>query len=70
MGGEPEWVAEESRPLYHAAPSPWGPNPLVTLVAQSMELLRTAGVAAPDRMRSARSWVPRWTTRVRSGTPP
>lgn len=49
MGGEPEWVAEESRPLYHAALA-LGANHLVTLVAQSMELLRTAGVEAPDRM--------------------
>ncbi|MEU9202347.1 DUF2520 domain-containing protein [Streptomyces sp. NPDC048332] len=49
MGGEPEWIAEESRPLYHAALA-LGANHLVTLVAQSMELLRTAGVAAPDRM--------------------
>ena len=49
MGGEPEWIAEESRPLYHAALA-LGANHLVTLVAQSMELLRTAGVEAPDRM--------------------
>ncbi|MFE5856542.1 Rossmann-like and DUF2520 domain-containing protein [Streptomyces sp. NPDC056500] len=49
MGGEPEWVDEQSRPLYHAALS-LGANHLVTLVAQAMELLRTAGVAAPDRM--------------------
>ncbi|MEO3972267.1 DUF2520 domain-containing protein [Streptomyces sp. CAU 1734] len=49
MGGEPEWIAEEARPLYHAALA-LGANHLVTLVAQSMELLRTAGVAAPARM--------------------
>ncbi|MFJ7421371.1 Rossmann-like and DUF2520 domain-containing protein [Streptomyces uncialis] len=49
MGGEPEWIAEESRPLYHAALA-LGANHLVTLVAQAMELLREAGVAAPDRM--------------------
>lgn len=49
MGGEPEWIAEENRPLYHAALA-LGANHLVTLVAQSMELLRTAGVEAPDRM--------------------
>nr|WP_261988244.1 DUF2520 domain-containing protein [Streptomyces sp. gb1(2016)] len=49
MGGEPEWIAEESRPLYHAALA-LGANHLVTLVAQSMDLLRTAGVGAPDRM--------------------
>ncbi|GAA2430807.1 Rossmann-like and DUF2520 domain-containing protein [Streptomyces macrosporus] len=49
MGGEPEWIAEEARPLYHAALA-IGANHLVTLVAQAMELLRAAGVAAPDRM--------------------
>ena len=49
MGGEPEWIAEEARPLYHAALA-LGANHLVTLVAQSMELLRAAGVEAPDRM--------------------
>ncbi|NSC23170.1 DUF2520 domain-containing protein [Streptomyces albus subsp. chlorinus] len=49
MGGEPEWVAEESRPLYHAALA-LGANHLVTLVNQAMELLRTTGVQAPDRM--------------------
>ncbi|WP_078849897.1 DUF2520 domain-containing protein [Streptomyces sp. NRRL F-5126] len=49
MGGEPEWIAEESRPLYHAALA-IGSNHLVTLVAQAMELLRTAGVSAPDKM--------------------
>ncbi|WSA93191.1 DUF2520 domain-containing protein [Streptomyces sp. NBC_01795] len=49
MGGEPEWVAEESRPLYHAALA-IGANHLVTLVTQSMDLLRASGVQAPDRM--------------------
>ncbi|MFB8354553.1 Rossmann-like and DUF2520 domain-containing protein [Streptomyces niveus] len=49
MGGEPEWVEEDARPLYHAALA-LGANHLVTLVAQSMELLSKAGVAAPDRM--------------------
>ncbi|WP_112470095.1 Rossmann-like and DUF2520 domain-containing protein [Streptomyces triticisoli] len=49
MGGEPEWIAEEMRPLYHAALA-LGANHLVTLVAQSMELLREAGVGGPDRM--------------------
>ncbi|MEU7206210.1 DUF2520 domain-containing protein [Streptomyces sp. NPDC045470] len=49
MGGEPEWIEEEARPLYHAALA-IGANHLVTLVAQAMELLREAGVGAPDRM--------------------
>lgn len=49
MGGEPEWIEEEARPLYHAALA-IGANHLVTLVAQSLELLGTAGVAEPGRM--------------------
>ena len=49
MGGEPEWIEEAKRPLYHAALA-LGANHLVTLVAQAMELLRSAGVEAPDRM--------------------
>ncbi|WP_165985984.1 Rossmann-like and DUF2520 domain-containing protein [Streptomyces sp. YIM 98790] len=49
MGGEPEWIEESARPLYHAALA-LGANHLVTLVAQAMDLLRTAGVGAPDRM--------------------
>ncbi|TDC22616.1 DUF2520 domain-containing protein [Streptomyces sp. 8K308] len=49
MGGEPEWIEEKDRPLYHAALA-IGANHLVTLVAQSLELLRLAGVGAPDRM--------------------
>ncbi|QNE30061.1 DUF2520 domain-containing protein [Streptomyces sp. INR7] len=49
MGGEPEWIAEENRALYHAALA-LGANHLVTLVAQSLELLRKAGVGHPDRM--------------------
>ncbi|MDT0308947.1 DUF2520 domain-containing protein [Streptomyces sp. DSM 44917] len=49
MGGEPEWIEERARPLYHAALA-LGANHLVTLVAQAMELLATAGVGAPDRM--------------------
>ncbi|MGP3972273.1 Rossmann-like and DUF2520 domain-containing protein [Streptomyces sp. 6N223] len=49
MGGEPEWIPEHARPLYHAALA-LGANHLVTLVAQSMDLLRTAGVSAPARM--------------------
>jgi predicted short-subunit dehydrogenase-like oxidoreductase (DUF2520 family) len=49
MGGEPEWIEESARPLYHAALA-IGANHLVTLVAQSLELLSKAGVGAPDRM--------------------
>jgi len=49
MGGEPAWVAEDRRVLYHAALAN-SANHLVTLLAQSMDLLRRAGVAEPGRM--------------------
>jgi predicted short-subunit dehydrogenase-like oxidoreductase (DUF2520 family) len=49
MGGEPEWITEEARPLYHAALA-YGSNYIVTLVAQAAELLAEAGVAHPGRM--------------------
>jgi predicted short-subunit dehydrogenase-like oxidoreductase (DUF2520 family) len=49
MGGEPVWVAEGSRALYHAALA-HGANHLVTLVAQTMELLAAAGVDQPARL--------------------
>jgi predicted short-subunit dehydrogenase-like oxidoreductase (DUF2520 family) len=49
MGGEPEWIAEDMRPLYHAALAS-GANHLVTLVAQAAELLRACGVANPNHM--------------------
>jgi predicted short-subunit dehydrogenase-like oxidoreductase (DUF2520 family) len=49
MGGEPEWIEESARPLYHAGLA-IGANHMVTLVAQSMELLSAAGVAEPGRM--------------------
>ncbi|HWA67506.1 MAG TPA: DUF2520 domain-containing protein [Mycobacteriales bacterium] len=49
MGGEPSWIAEELRPLYHAALA-FGANQLVTLVSQSADLLSAAGVEAPQRM--------------------
>jgi predicted short-subunit dehydrogenase-like oxidoreductase (DUF2520 family) len=49
MGGEPQWVEEAARPLYHAALA-HGANHLVTLVAEAMELLRRAGVEDPGRM--------------------
>lgn len=49
MGGEPVWVAEAARPLYHAALA-HAANHLVTLVASSADLLRRAGVAEPGRM--------------------
>lgn len=48
-GGEPEWIAEDMRPLYHAALAT-GANYLVTLVAQAADLLKRAGVEHPTRM--------------------
>ena len=49
MGAEPVPIDEALRPLYHAALAV-GANHLVTLVAQSAELLAQAGVENPSRM--------------------
>lgn len=49
MGGEPVWIAEERRALYHAALA-GGANHLVTLVVESMDLLRAVGVPEPKHM--------------------
>lgn len=49
MGGEPFFVAEEDRGLYHAA-LVTGANHLVTLVAEAADLLREAGVGDPGRV--------------------
>lgn len=46
MGGDPVWVPEEARPIYHAALAN-GANHLVTLVAQTLELLGGAGIDDP-----------------------
>lgn len=46
MGGDPMWVPEEARPLYHAALAN-GANHLVTLIAQTLDLLATAGIEQP-----------------------
>ncbi len=46
LGGSPMWVAESDRALYHAGLA-HGANHLVTLVAQSMELLGAAGADDP-----------------------
>jgi predicted short-subunit dehydrogenase-like oxidoreductase (DUF2520 family) len=46
LGGVPMWVAEGDRALYHAALA-HGANHLVTVVAQSMDLLRLAGADDP-----------------------
>src|SRR3954451_4891909 len=49
MGGDPFWIDEADRGLYHAA-LVTGANHLVTLVAEAADLLRTAGVADPARV--------------------
>ena len=49
MGGEPVWLTEDQRPLWHAALA-HGANHLTTLVASSADLLRRAGVEAPDQV--------------------
>jgi predicted short-subunit dehydrogenase-like oxidoreductase (DUF2520 family) len=49
MGAEPVVIAEEMRGLYHSALA-HGSNHLVTLVAQSLDLLRQAGVESPGRV--------------------
>jgi predicted short-subunit dehydrogenase-like oxidoreductase (DUF2520 family) len=49
MGGEPVFIAEENRALYHAALAS-GANHLVTLVVEAAELLSKAGVPDPSRM--------------------
>ncbi|HYN57567.1 MAG TPA: DUF2520 domain-containing protein [Motilibacterales bacterium] len=46
MGGDPMWVPEEARPLYHAALAN-GANHLVTLIAQTLDLLAIAGIDDP-----------------------
>ncbi|MDQ2748745.1 MAG: DUF2520 domain-containing protein [Pseudonocardiales bacterium] len=49
MGGEPVWVPELARPLYHAALT-IGSNHLVTLVNDALDLLDVAGVEQPARL--------------------
>ena len=49
MGGEPVFIAEENRALYHAALA-FAANHLVTLVAEAASLLRDAGAENPNRM--------------------
>jgi predicted short-subunit dehydrogenase-like oxidoreductase (DUF2520 family) len=49
MGGEPVFIAEADRALYHAALA-GAANHLVTLVVQAEDLLRRVGVAQPARM--------------------
>ncbi|MDT4917295.1 MAG: hypothetical protein QOH89_1995 [Pseudonocardiales bacterium] len=49
MGGEPVWVPESARPLYHASLT-IASNPLVTLVNDALGLLERAGVSEPGRL--------------------
>jgi predicted short-subunit dehydrogenase-like oxidoreductase (DUF2520 family) len=49
MGGEPVWVPEAARPLYHAALAN-GANHLVTLIAQTLDLLAIAGIEDPPQL--------------------
>jgi predicted short-subunit dehydrogenase-like oxidoreductase (DUF2520 family) len=49
MGGEPVWLPDEMRPLWHAALA-HGANHLVTLVSSAADLLRAAGVEEPGRV--------------------
>ena len=49
MGGEPVWLPEAMRPLWHAALA-HAANHLVTLVTSSTDLLRAAGVDDPARV--------------------
>ncbi|MEU6643259.1 DUF2520 domain-containing protein [Saccharomonospora sp. NPDC046836] len=49
MGAEPVRIPEAARPLYHAALS-HGANHLITLVADSVELLRGNGVRDAERL--------------------
>lgn len=49
MGGDPVWVPEDARALYHAAVV-FGANYLMTVVLQSLDLLREAGIGEPERL--------------------
>jgi len=49
MGAEPVWIEEEDRPMYHAGLA-HGANHLVTLVAQAMQVVASAGVQEPKRL--------------------
>jgi predicted short-subunit dehydrogenase-like oxidoreductase (DUF2520 family) len=51
LGGVPEWIAEDARPLYHAGLA-HGANHLVTLVNEAADMLRAAGVERPERVLS------------------
>jgi predicted short-subunit dehydrogenase-like oxidoreductase (DUF2520 family) len=49
MGAEPVWIKEQDRPMYHAGLA-HGANHLVTLVAQALQIVGSAGVHDPQRL--------------------
>ena len=49
MGAEPVWIQEQDRPMYHAGLA-HGSNHLVTLVAQALQIVGSAGVQDPQRL--------------------
>jgi len=49
MGAEPVWIEEQDRPMYHAGLA-HGANHLVTLVAQALQVVGSAGVQDPQRL--------------------
>jgi len=49
MGAEPVWIQEQDRPMYHAGLA-HGANHLVTLVAQAIQVVGSAGVQDPVRL--------------------
>lgn len=49
IGGEPIWVPEENRGLYHASLT-FSANNLMTLVTQTNELLEAAGITNPEEL--------------------
>lgn len=51
MGGEPVWIPEQARALYHASLA-HSANHLITLVASAIEMLGEAGVEMPARLLS------------------
>jgi len=48
MGGEPQWIEPDARVVYHAALS-HASNHLVTLIAQSQDMLAEAGIENPGQ---------------------
>ncbi|HVF19830.1 MAG TPA: DUF2520 domain-containing protein [Mycobacteriales bacterium] len=49
LGGEPVWVPEDARVIYHAALA-WGASYVVTLATTAIDLLADAGVDRPERI--------------------